>query len=374
MKKIVVLLFAVLVALSCKEVKEGEFSINGKVDNYFNGKYVSILAKNIETGETILNDSVLVKNGTFILEGTQKEPVFAYVFLKDSKGKFDQLCGPTQIIIEPGTIKLTSEKTEKLFKVKATGTATNNDMNLFVESIKAKSTALNKLYENVKSEEDYKKVKSQVERIDNELKAAADNYIKNNPTKSWSLLMIAGKFDYQDPIEELKALFASLDNELQKSTVGQQVGNVISKRMKLAIGQKVTDFKSKSDKGTDFNLLSSLGSKVTILDFWASWCGPCRMENPNLVRIYNKYKKSGLEIISYSIDDNEKAWKLAIEKDRMTWIHASNLKGQEDNVAELFQIQAVPTVFILDNQGIIVAKNIRGDELEAKIVEILKRH
>jgi thiol-disulfide isomerase/thioredoxin len=151
------------------------------------------------------------------------------------------------------------------------------------------------------------------------------------------------------------------------------VQNVILKRKKLAIGQIAPDFKSKSDQGTDFNLSGSLGKKVTILDFWASWCGPCRMENPNLVKIYGKYHAAGLEIISYSLDKDENAWKTAIEKDQMTWKHASNLIGWEDGVAKTYQIQGVPTVFILDAQGAIIAKDLRGNELDAKIAELLMR-
>jgi thiol-disulfide isomerase/thioredoxin len=117
--------------------------------------------------------------------------------------------------------------------------------------------------------------------------------------------------------------------------------------------------------------MSSLGKKVTILDFWASWCGPCRNENPKLVKIYDKYKSQGLEIISYSIDDKETAWKTAIEKDQMTWKHASNLIGWKDEIALSYQIESIPTLFILDSQGVIVGKNFYGNDLEEKIIILL---
>lgn len=111
--------------------------------------------------------------------------------------------------------------------------------------------------------------------------------------------------------------------------------------------------------------------KVTIVDFWAAWCKPCRAENPNVVKVYNKYKDQGLSILGVSLDRSEEAWKKAIEEDGLTWNHVSNVQ-YFDEIAALYNVNAIPATFILDENGVIVAKNLRGEALEEKIGELLQ--
>ena len=110
---------------------------------------------------------------------------------------------------------------------------------------------------------------------------------------------------------------------------------------------------------------------MTIIDFWASWCGPCRAENPNVVALYNELHSKGLNIIGVSLDEDATKWKNAIAKDKLTWIHVSNLKGWKDPIALTYEVEGIPATFILDAKGNIVAKNLRGDELKAKVKEVL---
>jgi thiol-disulfide isomerase/thioredoxin len=119
-------------------------------------------------------------------------------------------------------------------------------------------------------------------------------------------------------------------------------------------------------------LKESLG-KVTIVDFWASWCGPCRAENPNVVAIYNELHSKGLNIIGVSLDEDADKWKKAIAKDKLSWTQVSNLKGWKDPIAVQYNIEEIPSTFILDDKGNIVAKNLRGDELKTKIKELLAK-
>jgi thiol-disulfide isomerase/thioredoxin len=118
------------------------------------------------------------------------------------------------------------------------------------------------------------------------------------------------------------------------------------------------------------SLKQSLG-KITIIDFWASWCGPCRAENPNVLKLYNEFHSKGLNIIGVSLDKEATKWKEAIAKDKLPWIHVSNLKFWEDPIAQLYNIKSIPATYILDSKGKIIAKDLRGEELNTKITVLL---
>ena len=130
------------------------------------------------------------------------------------------------------------------------------------------------------------------------------------------------------------------------------------------------DFSAKTPQGNVVSLKESLG-KVTIVDFWASWCGPCRKENPNVVAIYKELHSKGLNIVGVSLDKDLASWNQAIAKDKITWIQVSNLKEWAEPIAKQYGVEQIPTTFLLDASGKIVAKDLRGEELKAKVLELL---
>ena len=140
------------------------------------------------------------------------------------------------------------------------------------------------------------------------------------------------------------------------------------------IGQIAPDFSAPSPEG-DIIKLSDIKGEITLIDFWASWCKPCRIENPNVVKVYEKYHDKGLEIISVSLDkpDKKDAWIKAIEDDNLQWHHVSNLKYWNDPVAQMYQVRSIPATFLLDAEGKIIAKKLRGAALENKIAELLDK-
>ena len=141
-------------------------------------------------------------------------------------------------------------------------------------------------------------------------------------------------------------------------------------KAKVETGKPAPDFSAATPDGKKMSLKEAMG-KVTVIDFWASWCKPCRMENPNVVALYNEYHSQGLNIIGVSLDKDGDKWKEAIAADKLTWNHVSNLKHWDEPIAKQYGVQSIPATFILDANGKIVAKDLRGDALKAKVQELL---
>jgi peroxiredoxin len=180
-------------------------------------------------------------------------------------------------------------------------------------------------------------------------------------------------------IEETEAYYDALASDVQKSPIGNSIKNYIAQQKSqraaskvASVGNKAPEFSALTPEGKDLALSETLG-KYTIVDFWASWCRPCRMENPNVVRVYNKYHDNGLNIISVSLDKSgqKERWIKAIEKDQMDWYHVSNLQFWNDPIPRSYGVRASPATFLLDESGTIIAKNLRGKALEDKIAELL---
>jgi peroxiredoxin len=180
-------------------------------------------------------------------------------------------------------------------------------------------------------------------------------------------------------VEETERYFKGLASDVQGSSVGKSIKNYIAKQKSqniasglASVGNKAPEFSAQTPDGTDLALADTLG-KYTIIDFWASWCRPCRAENPNVVRVYNKYHDKGLNIISVSLDrqGQDARWKQAIEKDQMDWYHVSNLQYWQDPIARAYGVRSIPATFLLDENGVIIAKNLRGSALQAKMDELL---
>jgi peroxiredoxin len=179
--------------------------------------------------------------------------------------------------------------------------------------------------------------------------------------------------------EETGTYFDALSDDVKKTSIGVSIERYIAQQnaqkmaSKLAsVGNKAPEFSAATPDGKELALSETLG-EYTIIDFWASWCKPCRIENPNVVRVYNKYHKKGLNIVSVSLDrpGQKDRWVKAIEKDKMDWYHVSNLKYWQDPIPRSYGVRSIPSTFLLDKNGVIIAKNLRGRALEAKMAELL---
>lgn len=204
-------------------------------------------------------------------------------------------------------------------------------------------------------------------------KANVFNTIKTHSDKLVSP-MIIGDMINSKLIDADKAneLFQFLEGDVKSSPITKSLEAYLKKYNATAIGAKAPVFEGKTPDGDILKLEDAMG-KVTLIDFWASWCGPCRRENPNVVRAYKEYHDKGFNIISVSLDKQnaEAAWKAAIEKDEMNWYHISRLMHWQDPIAKQYNVSSIPATFLLDENGIIIAKDLRGQALHDKLAELL---
>lgn len=172
---------------------------------------------------------------------------------------------------------------------------------------------------------------------------------------------------------ELNTIYEAMDTYVKESSFGASFKTLLDKLNNLQPGVKAPVFTQQNTEGADINLGNFVkGKKLVLIDFWASWCAPCRKENPNVVALYNEYKAKGFDILGVSLDSKEDDWLKAIADDQLTWTHVSDLGGWKNQVAQLYNVSAVPQTFLLDGNGVIIAKNLRGEELREKVEEICR--
>lgn len=193
-----------------------------------------------------------------------------------------------------------------------------------------------------------------------------DEYIKAHPESFVTHYILDGvKQDY--PLDQLKELMANFTTE---SIYRDHLNDYVAKQERLEVGQHFIDFTLQTKDGEDVTLSEKIAqNKLTLVDFWASWCGPCRHENPVVKAAYEKYHELGFDVVGVSVDQDEAAWLKAVEEDELPWMQ---VRDSEDKVSEDYMIYYIPSNFLFDQNGTMIAKGLRGEDLEAKLAEILK--
>ncbi|MXN90560.1 redoxin domain-containing protein [Flavobacterium sp. Sd200] len=390
MKRITLFLAAAALVVSCKNLADNEFEITGEVDASLDGKNV-ILEKQGPMGFMPV-DTVKIEGGKFVFKDTTSAPSINFISLE---GKQDKL----NFILEPGAIEIKMDK-DTLFKSKVGGTFNNEKLEEF-KQIGFKMYQKTQKFQKENNEKRSQalqandtvtanRIGKEYRKITEEWEGELVNFMKKNP-KAYCNVIVLGQVAQMQikPMEEIKKLFDALDPEVKNSKEGKQIGEYFVEYEKQknatpqpqetestpAVGVKVgdiaPDFSAPTPDGKTLSLKQAMG-KVTIIDFWASWCKPCRAENPNVVALYNELHGKGLNIIGVSLDKEAAAWKKAIADDKLTWNHISNLKFWDDAIAKQYGVQGIPATFILDASGKVIAKDLRGAELKAKVQELLK--
>ncbi len=372
MKKFILILLAVVSFVSCK-TESDEFIISATIDGVPNGAKVSL--KEIKDNNTVLMDTTSVMDGKFTLKGSVSEPDIHVLMIQNVPGRLP-------FILENNELKMILYK-DSLGLSKIIGSKDNDVAQNYMKGIskfrKQNDSLMIKLNEARRSN-DTIFLKSFTEKrleIKNNNDAFNIDFLKENNKSLFSALLLENLMKTKAlNIGEVQDYFNSFPEKLQQTNVGLRLKESIAALLATEVGAMAPDFTAPNPEGKEISL-NEIKGKVTIIDFWAAWCGPCRKENPNVVKIYEKYHDKGLEIIGVSLDGNSRQkdakqdWLDAIEKDGLTWYQVSNLNYFNDPVAKKYNIQAIPATFILDGEGKIIAKNLRGPALEQKISELL---
>jgi len=197
-------------------------------------------------------------------------------------------------------------------------------------------------------------------------------FAKDHPDMAGAIALTDAIFQRNPDFKQIMRIWNQYPETVKRSDFGKFITAKINNASVGALGTRAVNFSAPNPEGKTISLFSAMG-KVTIIDFWASWCRPCRANNPHLVELYNKYHDSGLNIISVSLDKNKNAWVNAIKQDGLIWYNISHLKGWREPIAKQYGITYIPQMLILDAKGIIQAKNLRGKALEEKVKELLKQ-
>lgn len=327
MKQVITWAAAALLAVSCQQAPKG-YVINGEIEGMTEGK---VYLKSFRNKMFFDVDTADVQNGKFTFEGKVDEPLLFGLAT-------DEMDYPVQLFVENAPMNV---------RIGADG-----------ETVKVENSPVNEVFLG-----NAQKVFEEGYNI--------DSLITKYPDSPAAAYLLYRYFTYQLPLDQLKATRAKISPVLANSPYVTDLDGIIARLENVQIGKTAPEFTLPDTAGVDVSL-SDFRGKYVLLDFWASWCPPCRRENPNVVKAYQDYKDKNFTIIGISLDNHKAKWLKAIQDDHLTWTHVSDLKYWDSEIPALYGVRGIPANVLLDPDGVIIAKNITGEELHARLKEHIR--
>ncbi len=372
-KQTIAICIAALPLLSWAQ--EGKFEVSGTVKNSKLEKIYLSYWK----GTQNQTDSTVVKNGKFHFTGTITSTGSASITNFNTRPTKEQIASNSpefnRFYLAPGHTKIKVDG--RLEDASLSGTQVIKDHEHYITYISPVQKGLDKLEESMRNVG-----QADFQRIHNETKVQRDSlsklksklqieYATKYPKSYFSAQALYDQTLWNVDLAVIEPLYHALAEDVRNNRSGLELAQKIKNAKEIAVGQIAPDFQEPDPNGKMVKL-SDLRGKYVLLDFWASWCTPCRAENPNVKAAYEKFKDKGFTVLNVSIDKDRSKWLKAIEEDQLPWTQVSALKGIEAESAKLYHIVAVPTTFLIDPTGKIIASNLRGEALHKKLAELLK--
>ncbi len=360
MKKVFSFLVIALAVISCQSAKD-KFTINGSIAGVETGK---VYLQKIVEGKPVTIDSTSISGGKFSFNGKMDMPDIRLLRL-NGQDYF------AQFFLDNANVTVAAKK-DSLRATKITGSPTQDVFQIYINEMQKLSKevgALQQRYQTAMStgntaEADKAKIDYQA-MIDNNT-VFTKNFVKEHSGSVVSAYITLYQLAAQIDATELESIVGKFPADISKSEYVVQLKKMMDEQKKTSVGVVAPDFTMNNTEGKPVQL-SSLRGKVVLLDFWASWCGPCRQENPNVVKMYQEFHPKGFEILGVSLDRTKEDWLKAIKDDNLGWIHVSDLQYWQNAAARLYGVNSIPQSFLIDKDGKIIAKGLRGDQLEAKL-------
>ncbi len=389
MKKLLTNLLGILLIaliISCQQSNRG-YEINGKLSGAADGTKIALVP--FASYDVKPEAETTIENGKFSFAGELPEPRLYYLVLGDKQAYF-------QVMLENSTITVNGEVEEstgreespvlKFINMEVNG-SDNDD---YFKSQMAVRQGLNKMYEDknerfadiqakfykarseknqlkidsLENTQEYKDMELAEKAFLGEVEKRYNAVFETNKETFWGPLMMLNLYSYLTPNE--RPVFESMSKEARESYYGKMVAEDLYPANHT--GEKVPDFTTIDANGKEVSLNDLIkDKKVILIDFWASWCAPCRKELPNVKANYDKFAAKGFEVIGFSIDKDPKAWKKAVDEENLKWPNFNDL-----DISALYKVKAVPTTYLIDNQGKLIAEDVREEELGKKLEELLE--